>query len=113
MDHSIVVLGSLNVDQNKNARDASIIFVGTVPYVAWTEGEGVQERVFVRHLASDPQTGTWTLDSPKEGFAVDKNRGASTVSLSQAGADKVAIVFRQGDTAKEASQVAGATIQIK
>lgn len=62
--------GSLNVDQNQNARHPFITFVGTVPYVAWLEDDGTGRFVIqMRHLASDPQTGTWALDTPAGGFA--------------------------------------------
>ena len=58
--------GSLNVDPNHDARHPVITFVGNVPYVVWLEDDGSGKfEVQVRHLASDPQTGSWALDTPR------------------------------------------------
>jgi hypothetical protein len=63
---------SLNVDPNHDARTPVIVFVGNVPYVAWLEDDGTGRfEIQVRHLASDPQTGTWALDTPPGGFNAD------------------------------------------
>ena len=97
--------GSLNVDQNRDARAPSIVFAGNVPFVAWEEDTATSPRVFVRHLASDPQTGTWALDTPREGLAIDKVKGASGPVLRAAANGKVVLVWREGDPAKGASQI--------
>jgi hypothetical protein len=51
--------GSLNVDQNHDATLPSIRFVSNIPYVTWLEDDGSDHfTTQLRHLASDPQTGT-------------------------------------------------------
>ncbi len=96
---------SLNVDQNHDAKQPRIVFVKNVPYVAWLEddGNGVF-RVHARHLASDPQTGTWQLDSPPEGF--NRNASATANYLFAASADDTLfLAWDEGDPAAEASQI--------
>ena len=97
--------GSLNVDQNRDAEAPSLVFVGTVPFVSWSEKVGNVNRIFVRHLASDPQTGTWALDTPKEGLAVDKTKDASYRFLAATPDGKLVFAYQQGDQTKEASQI--------
>ncbi len=97
--------GSLNADQNRDATDPSIVFVGTVPFVSWSEKVGNVNRIFIRHLASDPQTGTWVLDTPQSGLAVDKSKDASYRFLAATAGGKLVFAFRQGDFEKEASQI--------
>lgn len=97
--------GSLNVNQNAEAEGPSITFLGNVPYVAWNEEVGGVTRVFVRHLASDPQTGTWVLDTPQEGLAVNKTARAFYPIIRAAPEGKVVIIWREGDPEKEVSQV--------
>lgn len=97
--------GSLNVNPNADAEGPSISFLGNVPYVVWNETVGNVSRVFVRHLASDPQTGTWVLDTPKEGLAVNKNLKAFYPIIRAAPAGRVIIAWREGDPEKEASQI--------
>lgn len=103
-DKFLNVGGSLNADQNSNAVSPSITFAGNVPYVAWEEEQGSLTRVHVRHLASDPQTGTWVLDTPSDGLAVDKARGAYHPIIGPDG-QGVAVIYRQGDPDTGASQV--------
>lgn len=97
--------GSLNVDPNADTEGPSITFVGNVPYVAWAEEVGGIKRVFVRHLASDPQTGTWVLDTPKTGLAIDKTKNAFYPIIRANGDGKIVIIWREGDPTKEASQI--------
>ncbi len=101
----INVGSSLNADANRDAGNPSITFVGNVPYVIWDEEVGGTRRLFVRHLASDPQTGTWALDTPPDGIAVDRSRIASNPTIRATPDGKVVIAFIEGDPAKEASQV--------
>jgi hypothetical protein len=104
-DRFLNVGGSLNVDQNSNAQAPSITFVGNVPYVAWEEEVGAVKRIFVRHLASDPQTGTWTLDTPPDGLAVDKGVSAFKPIIHPKGSG-VVVIYRQGDPEQgEVSQI--------
>jgi|GEM_PF-742572 len=93
--------GSLNVDQNQNARHPFITFVGTVPYVAWLEDDGSGRFVIqMRHLASDPQTGTWVLDTPAGGFA--EEAGQPQTGLFALGTpDLVFLAWANGDPALE------------
>jgi hypothetical protein len=71
----LAVGGSLNVDPNQNARHPYIEFVDNVPYVGWLEDDGTGRFVVqLRHLASDPQTGTWELDTPEGGFGEQNNQ---------------------------------------
>lgn len=97
--------GSLNVDPNQDASAPSITFVGTVPFVSWSEKVNNINRIFVRHLASDPQTGTWALDTSKDGLAVDKSKNASYRFLATAAGGKLVFAYTQGDFGKEASQI--------
>lgn len=97
--------GSLNVDQNADAEGPSITFLGKVPYVAWNEQVGNVTRVFVRHLSSDPQTGSWVLDTPKDGLAIDRTRAAFYPIVRAAPGGTVDLIWREGDPGKEASQV--------
>jgi hypothetical protein len=97
--------GSLNVDPNHDAQLPRISFVGTVPYVAWQEDDGNGHfSTQLRHLASDPQTGNWVLDSPAGGL-----RRAAGVNQSElfaaAGNGNLFLAWTEGDPLKEASQV--------
>ena len=96
---------SLNVDPNHDARTPIIVFVGNVPYVAWLEDDGSGKfSAQVRHLSSDPQTGTWTLDTPQSGFNLDSN--LSDFGLNAvASADTLFMSWTEGDPASVASQV--------
>ena len=96
--------GSLNVDQNQNARQPFISFVGTAPYVAWLEedGSGAQS-VQVRHLASDPQTGTWALDTPAGGF--DLGGSGRVTGLFSTGGQSLFLAVTDGDPAVEVAKV--------
>ncbi len=72
--------GSLNVDPNHDAVQPSLVFLGSVPYVAFLEDDGNGRLVTqLRHLASDAQTGTWALDTPKGGFQVDAGNGHGVI----------------------------------
>ncbi len=96
---------SLNVDQNHEAQTPFIVFVKNVPYVAWLEDDGTGKfNVQVRHLASDPQTGTWALDTPAKGF--NFNQALSDTELF-ATSDGVSLImaWTEGDPTKEAAQV--------
>jgi len=97
--------GSLNIDPNHDARNAIIVFVGNVPYVTWLEDDGTGKfEVQLRHLASDPQTGTWALDTPANGFNLDA--ALSNFNLSAvASADTLFLVWGEGDPASSASQM--------
>lgn len=103
-DKFLNVGGSLNVNQDADAEGPSITFVGNVPYVAWSETVGSVRRIFVRHLESDPQTGTWALDTPKEGLAVDKTKSAFYPVIHPKGKG-VEFIYRQGDPEQEPSQI--------
>jgi hypothetical protein len=101
----IQVGGSLNVDPNHDARNAIIVFVGNVPYVTWLEDDGTGKfEVQLRHLASDPQTGTWALDTPANGFNLDAT--LSNFNLAAvASADTLFLAWGEGDPASSASQM--------
>jgi hypothetical protein len=103
--------GSLNVDQNQDAINAQITFVGNVPYVAWQEdgGTGVL-RLHVRHLASDPQTGTWELDSPPEGFNASPGRPVTRIAAAGA-PEGLFLAWVEGDPAVEAAQLFAAQLK--
>jgi len=101
----IQVGGSLNVDPNHDARTPIIVFVGNVPYVTWLEDDGTGKyEVQLRHLASDPQTGTWALDTPANGFNLDAT--LSNFNLAAvATADTLFLAWGEGDPASSASQM--------
>ena len=103
--------GSLNVDQNHNARTPFIAFVKNVPYVAWLEEDGSGKlTIQVRHLSSDPQTGTWTLDTQPGG--VSANPALPISGLFAAGSDAgLLLAWTEGDPAKEAAQVVAAVLR--
>jgi hypothetical protein len=95
---------SLNVDQNREARTPLIVFVGNVPYVAWLEDDGSGKfAVQVRHLSSDPQTGTWTLDSPPEGFSA--RTGFSDLGMGMAASDVLTLAWPGSDPASTVAQL--------
>jgi hypothetical protein len=101
----IQVGGSLNVDPNHDARPPIIVFMGNVPYVTWLEDDGSGKFVVqMRHLASDPQTGTWTLDTPADGFNLDKTLSDFDLSAI-ASADTIFLAWGEGDPASSASQM--------
>ena len=96
---------SLNVDPNQDARTPFITFVGNVPYVAWLEDDGSGKfQVQVRHLASDPQTGTWALDTPEGGFNADPALSDSGLAVT-ASNDTLFMAWTEGDPAASASQI--------
>lgn len=97
--------GSLNVDPNHDARTPIIVFVGNVPYVTWLEDDGTGKfEVQLRHLASDPQTGTWALDTPANGFNL--NPALSNFNLAAAASgDTLFLAWGEGDPASTASQM--------
>ncbi len=101
----IQVGGSLNVDPNHDARTPIIVFIGSVPYVAWLEDDGAGIfKVQLRHLASDPQTGTWALDTPASGFNLDAT--LSNFNLAAvASSDTLFLAWGEGDPASAASQM--------
>ena len=103
--------GSLNIDQNQDAITPVMTFVGNVPYVSWLEDDGTGNfRVHLRHLASDPQTGSWVVDSPATGFDQDPARNNSGLRIA-AGTDILYLAWVEGDPATEASQVVLAQFQ--
>jgi hypothetical protein len=103
---------SLNVDPNHDARAAYITFVGNVPYVGWLEDDGTGKfRVHVRHLASDPQTGTWELDSPPQGFNQSPDLTATGPFNAAALGDTLFLTWTEGDPASSASQVIVGALQ--
>jgi hypothetical protein len=96
---------SLNVDPNQDARTPIITFVGNVPYVSWLEDDGSGKfKVQVRHLASDPQTGTWALDTPSAGFNTDLALSDSGLAVA-ASNDTLFMAWTEGDPASSASQI--------
>lgn len=97
--------GSLNADQNQDAGGASITFVGNVPYVAFDEAVNGVKRIFIRHLSSDPQTGTWTLDTPQDGWAIDQAKSAEEPVIHALPDGRIVLAWHEGDPDKEASQV--------
>jgi hypothetical protein len=101
----LTVGSSLNVDPNHNAKLPSIRFVGNVPYVSWLEDDGSGHfTTQLRHLASDPQTGTWVLDSPAGGFR--RAAGVNQTSLAAASVpDSLFLAWVEGDPNKEAAQL--------
>lgn len=97
--------GSLNVDPNHDARTPIIVFIGNVPYVAWLEDDGTGKfEVQLRHLASDPQTGTWALDTPANGFNLDPSLSSFNLAA-VASADTLFLAWGEGDPASAASQM--------
>jgi hypothetical protein len=96
---------SLNVDPNHDAHQPIITFVGNVPYVSWLEDDGSGKmEVQVRHLASDPQTGTWALDTPEGGFNADAS--LSDLGLVATASDNTLFMaWTEGDPESSASQV--------
>lgn len=101
----IQVGGSLNVDPNHDARTPIIVFMGNVPYVAWLEDDGTGKfEIQMRHLASDPQTGTWSLDTPADGFNLDKTLSDFDLSAI-ASADTIFLAWGEGDPATSAAQM--------
>lgn len=101
----IQVGGSLNVDPNHDARFPVIVFMGNVPYVAWLEDDGSGKfLVQLRHLASDPQTGTWALDTPAGGFNLDKTLSNFNLAMI-ANNDTLFMAWGEGDPASSASQM--------
>lgn len=103
--------GSLNVDPNHDARTPIIVFVGNTPYVTWLEDDGTGKfEIQMRHLASDPQTGTWALDTPANGFNLDPT--LSNFNLSAvASADTLFFAWGEGDPASSASQMVVASFK--
>lgn len=97
--------GSLNVDPNHDAQLPRISFVGTVPYVAWLEDDGSGHfTTQLRHLASDPQTGNWVLDSPAGGLR--RAPGVNQTNLfSAAGNGDLFLAWIEGNPDKEAAQL--------
>ena len=97
--------GSLNVDPSHDAQLPRITFVGTVPYVAWLEDDGSGHfTTQLRHLASDPQTGNWVLDSPAGGLR--RAPGVNQTELFAASdASTVFLAWTEGDPEKVAAQV--------
>ncbi len=104
-DKFVQVGGSLNVNPNSNAEGPSITFLGNVPYVAWSEEVGNGARVFVRHLSGDAQTGTWLLDTPQDGLAVNKSLATNYPIIHWAPEGKLDIIWREGDPETEPSQI--------
>jgi hypothetical protein len=104
---------SLNVDPNHDARTPIITFVGNVPYVAWLEDDGAGKfEVQVRHLASDPQTGTWALDTPPGGF--NANPDLSNFGLAAtASNDTLFMTWTEGDPASSASQLVIGALRVR
>jgi len=95
---------SLNVDQNHEAKLPFIVFVGKVPYVAWLEDDGTGRfTVQVRHLGSDPQTGTWTLDSPPEGFSA--RTGFADLGLAATASNVLTLAWPGADSAGSVAQL--------
>jgi hypothetical protein len=103
---------SLNVDPNHDARTPTITFVGNVPYVVWLEDDGTSKfEVQVRHLASDPQTGTWALDTPEGGFNVSADVSDFGVTA-VASKDTLFMTWTEGDPESSASQLVVGALRV-
>ncbi len=104
---------SLNADPNHDARSPIIVFVGNVPYVAWLEDDGTGIfKVQVRHLASDPLTGTWALDTPPNGFnfdAVLSDFGLAAVASN----DSLIMAWTEGDPKATSAQVVIGSLRVE
>lgn len=101
----IQVGGSLNVDPNHDARTPVIVFVGNVPYVTWLEDDGTGKfEIQLRHLASDPQTGTWALDTPANGFNLDATLSSFDLAA-VATPDSLFLAWGEGDPTSSAAQM--------
>jgi hypothetical protein len=97
--------GSLNVDQNHDAKTPFIAFVKNVPYVAWLEDNGSGLfKLQVRHLASDPQTGTWVLDTPAKGFSINPALPDTGLFATSDG-NSLIMAWTEGDPNTQPSQV--------
>jgi hypothetical protein len=83
-----------------------------VPYVVWLEDDGTGKfEVQVRHLASDPQTGTWALDTPEGGFNVSSE--LSDFGLAAASSnDTLFMSWTEGDPASSASQIVVGALRV-
>jgi hypothetical protein len=65
----------------------------------------------VRHLASDPQTGSWALDTPEAGFNV--NGDASDFGIAAvASNDTLFMTWTEGDPASTASQLVVGALRV-
>ncbi len=103
--------GSLNVDPNHDAKTPIIVFIGNTPYVTWLEDDGTGKfEIQLRHLASDPQTGTWTLDTPANGFNLDATQSNFNLAA-VASSDTLFLAWGEGDPASAASQVVVGTFR--
>jgi len=101
----IQVGGSLNVDPNHDARTPIIVFIGNVPYVTWLEDDGTGKfEIQLRHLATDPQTGSWALDTPANGFNSDATLSDFNLAA-VASTDTLFLAWGEGDPASTASQM--------
>jgi len=97
--------GSLNVDPNHDGRNPKIVFAGNVPYVTWLEDDGTGKFVIqLRHLGSDPQTGTWVLDTPQKGFNLDARLSDFDLAAS-ATSDTIFLAWGEGDPTSAATQM--------
>ncbi|MFN8380645.1 MAG: hypothetical protein U0V02_01825 [Anaerolineales bacterium] len=97
--------GSLNIDPNHDAKTPIIVFIGNVPYVTWLEDDGTGKfEIQLRHLASDPQTGTWALDTPASGFNLDATQSNFNLAA-VASSDTLFLAWGEGDPASAASQM--------
>jgi len=57
----------------------------------------------VRHLSSDPQTGTWTLDSPPGGFSAQT--GFADLGLAATGSDVLTLSWPGANLAAGVAQL--------
>ena len=97
--------GYLNVNLTHDAKTPFIAFVKNVPYVAWLEDDGTGKfNVQVRHLASDPQTGTWALDTPEHGFNFNADFSDNGL-FAIASPDSLLMAWTEGDPKAAASQI--------
>jgi hypothetical protein len=103
---------SLNVDPNHDARTPIIVFVGNVPYVIWLEDDGSGKfEVQARHLASDPQTGAWALDTPPSGFNVNSELSDSGLAVA-ASNNTLFMTWTEGDPALSPSQLVVGALRV-
>lgn len=101
----LAVGGSLNVDQNHDARAPYITFVKNVPYVAYLEDNGSGKfSLHIRHLDSNQQNVSWVLDTPPAGFSA--NTALSATDLFAVGSDDALyLAWTESDVTGAAAQV--------
>jgi len=106
--------GSLNIDPNHDARDVYIAFVNNTPYVGWLEDDGTGNfHIHIRHLGSDPQTGTWVQDSPAQGFNQNPGFQVNGTFNAVSFGDTLFLTWVETDPATNISQVIVSALRTK